>query len=70
MLWVKELRLPAVLTAALSCFRLKRDSSQSHRLYLSHQAWRYGAEMLAQDEQGLVHWLGAICEWVEEELSK
>jgi hypothetical protein len=63
--WVKELRLPAQIAGNSPSFCLNRDQSRFH-VALAHQAWRYGALILNQDEQILVSWLSKIKEWIEE----
>ncbi len=62
--WVKELRLPQNVTSKRPDFRLKADKS-THDIAKAHQAWRYGIEILEDDEVKLRDWLLTICILIE-----
>ncbi len=74
MFWAKELRIgkPVTQTAqnkeVVTNFKLKRDST-SHTIRMAHEAWRYGAQMVAGDESNLVAWLTAVVGWINQELA-
>ena len=68
MYWAKELRLPRYLIEKPISFRLRRGPG-SFGIELSHQAWRYGVQMVVADETSLIDWLMKISEWVGQELS-
>ena len=51
---VKALRLPCFLTDTNTDFHYKSDSAQIQQ---AHEAWRYGIQIMKQDEKKLVKWL-------------
>ncbi len=68
MYWVGELRLSKALAGGPRSFRLRRDAS-SNDISLSHQAWRYGAEMVQTDENAVLAWLTSLGDWIAKELT-
>jgi hypothetical protein len=72
-IWIKELRLPATIAGMhpdcdkIPSFRLARDKS-SWDVGKAHQAWRYGVQMDAVDENDLIEWLESICTWIQDNI--
>lgn len=64
--WVKELRVPASVSAPLQNVRLQRGGSADVRRL--HEAWRYGIRIFGKDEGHIVDWLRRVCGWVAEEV--
>lgn len=65
--WVKELRISASQVGNTPYFRLKSGGS-SLDIEKAHQAWRYGIQINSKDEENLVKWLKALCNWIKDDI--
>jgi hypothetical protein len=64
---IKNLNLPASALGALPPLRLSRNQRETCPMSGTHQAWRYGVRINAEDEARFVTWLERICEVVVKE---
>lgn len=67
MLWARNLHMPASVTGSKARFRLERDKDAVYDVAHAHQAWRYGVRIAVADEETIVAWLSALCQWVARE---
>jgi hypothetical protein len=62
---LRELGIPPAAVSPPPRFKLRSDTSKTFDSGLAHQAWRYGADLDALDEEKLVKWLISVCTFSE-----
>lgn len=66
--WVQELHLPRSIVGKIPSVRLQNNTPCPIRK--THQAWRYGMDLQADDERAFVAWLKGIHEWIKENIER